>query len=92
MEKNREQVKVVIDIVVCIALCGQMEHEEALNKGHCLELLSLIAKHDPGVQNHLQEIPKNAVQKFGMSSLNVQPPCFYERSRLSCMRHHTPTT
>jgi len=65
VEKNREHVKVVIDIVMfCakqgIALRGHRENEEALNSGNFLELFSLIAKHDPNVQNRLQEIPKNA--------------------------------
>jgi len=43
-----------------IALRGHDESESSLNKGHFLEIFSVIAKHDPIVQEYIDKGPKNA--------------------------------
>jgi len=43
-----------------IALCGHREGSESLNRGNFLEILHLVAQHDPLVQRRLNHGPMNA--------------------------------
>lgn len=66
VERNRDHVKVVLDIVMFCAkqdlsLRGHKESEEALNKGIFLELFKFISKYDSEIQSRLQQMPKNAM-------------------------------
>jgi len=59
---NREILKVVIDVLVYyiagqnIPLRGHDESCSSMNKGNFLELLQLLAKYHPILQNHLNKI------------------------------------
>ena len=44
-----------------IALRGHREGYSTINKGNVLEILHLVASHDPIVQQRLSEGPRNAV-------------------------------
>lgn len=65
VQRNREHIKVVIDLVLFCAkqdipLRGHRENQEALNKGNFLELLQLISSYDPEIKRRLDELPRNA--------------------------------
>lgn len=73
VERNREHIKVVIDLILFCAkqdipLRGHRENEEALNKGNFLELFQLISSYNPGIKKRLDELPRNAK----LSSPNIQ--------------------
>ena len=70
--KNRYYLKTIIEVLLfCasqeIALRGHRE-VNAKNRGNFLELLELVAKHDPAVSAHLKDGPRNAVY----TSHNIQ--------------------
>lgn len=59
VERNRQHVKVVLDIVMMCAkqdipLRGHRETEETLNRGNFLEIFKLISKYNPEVENRVQ--------------------------------------
>uniref|UniRef100_A0A673LF96 TTF-type domain-containing protein n=1 Tax=Sinocyclocheilus rhinocerous TaxID=307959 RepID=A0A673LF96_9TELE len=73
VERNREHIKVVIDLILFYAkqdipLHGHRENEEALNKGNFLELFQLISSHHPEIKKRLDELPRNAK----LTSPNIQ--------------------
>ena len=62
VERNREHIKVVIDLVLCCAkqgipLRGHRENEEALNRGNFLELFQMISHYDPEIKRRLDDLP-----------------------------------
>ena len=62
---NRHYLKSVAETLLLtgrleIALRGHDESESSLNKGNFLEIFSIIAKHDPIVQERIDKGPKNA--------------------------------
>lgn len=65
VERNREHVKVVLDIAMLCAkleipLRGHRETEDALNKGNFLELFKFVSTYAPEIENRLKELPQNA--------------------------------
>ena len=65
ISKNRHYVKSVAEILLLcsrqeIALRGHRESIESQNRGNFLELLTLVAKHDPVVQERISQGPRNA--------------------------------
>ena len=63
--KNRHYVKSVAEVLLLcsrqeIALRGHRESIESQNRGNFLELLTLVAKHDPIVQERISQGPRNA--------------------------------
>ncbi|KAL7381304.1 hypothetical protein ABVT39_003601 [Epinephelus coioides] len=65
MERHREHVKVVLDIVMLCAkleipLRGHRETEDTLIKGNFLELFKFMSKYAPEIDNRLKELPRNA--------------------------------
>ncbi|KAF3844479.1 hypothetical protein F7725_007642, partial [Dissostichus mawsoni] len=64
VERNREHIKVVIDLVLFCAkqgipLRGHRENEEALNRGNFLELFPKISHYDPEIKRRLDDLPGN---------------------------------
>uniref|UniRef100_A0A8C9YWK2 TTF-type domain-containing protein n=1 Tax=Sander lucioperca TaxID=283035 RepID=A0A8C9YWK2_SANLU len=64
IERNRDHLKVVLDIVLFCAkqgipLRGHRENEDALNKGNFIELFKFMCKYDPQIQNRLEQLPRN---------------------------------
>jgi len=41
-------------------LLGHDESKNSLNRGNFLEIFSVIARHDPIIQDHIDKGPKNA--------------------------------
>ena len=65
IEQNRHYIKTLAEIILfCshqeIALRGHREGEESMNKGNYLEILNLIALHDPVINERLKNGPKHA--------------------------------
>lgn len=65
VDRNRQHVKVVLDIVMMCAkqdipLRGHRETEEAMNRENFLEIFKFISKYEPEVENRLQQLPRNA--------------------------------
>ncbi|KAL0172924.1 hypothetical protein M9458_033235, partial [Cirrhinus mrigala] len=65
IERNRDHIKVILDIVLTCAkqeipLRGYRENDERKNAGNFLELFKLICKHNPDIQKQLDDIPSNA--------------------------------
>ncbi|RXN27181.1 zinc finger MYM-type 1-like protein [Labeo rohita] len=65
IERNRDHIKVILDIVLTCAkqeipLRGYRENDERKNAGNFLELFKLICKHNPDIQKRLDDIPSNA--------------------------------
>lgn len=63
---NRYYLTALIEVLlVCakqeITLRGHREGSSAVNKGNFLEMLRLVASHDPIVQQRLSQGPRNAV-------------------------------
>ena len=63
-ERNREHLKVVLDIVLFCAkqdipLRGHRETEDAVNKGNFLELFKFMCKYDPQIQNRIEQLLRN---------------------------------
>lgn len=64
MERNRDHIEVVLDIVLFCAkqdipLHGHRESEEALNRGNFWELFRLLLNYDKEIQKRLEQLPKN---------------------------------
>ena len=63
IKKNRHYIKTVA--LLCskqeLALRGNNESSESLNKGNFKEILTLVARHDPVVADRLFHGPKNAI-------------------------------
>lgn len=74
---NREILKVVIDVLVYIArqnisLRGHNESCSSMNKGNLLELLQLLAKYHPILQNHLNKIGNKKKNRLTLLSHDSQ--------------------
>ena len=66
IKQNRHYLKCVIEILLLcshqeIALRGHRESELSANRGNFMEILKLVAAHDPIVYHRLNDGPKNAV-------------------------------
>ena len=66
ISNNRHYLKTLIQVLLLcaqqeIALRGHREGSSAVNKGNFLEIVHLLASHDPIVQQRLTEGPRNAV-------------------------------
>ena len=65
ISRNRHYIKTLAEIVLLcshqeIALRGHREGEESMNKGNYLEILNVIALHDPVINERLKNGPKHA--------------------------------
>jgi len=65
ISKNRHYLRSVAEVLLLcsrqeIALRGHRESVESQNRGNFLELLALVAKHDPIVQERISQGPRNA--------------------------------
>ena len=65
IESNRHYLKTIAEILrLCglqeIALRGHRESQTSLNRGNFLEILELVANHDPGIRRRLADGPRNA--------------------------------
>ncbi len=65
VQRNKEHLKVVLDIVMLcakqdIALRGHRESSDALNKGNFLEMFKLLSRYDPAIEARLKELPRNS--------------------------------
>lgn len=63
---NRHYLKTLVQVILLCdhqenTLRRQRESSGAINRGNFLEILNLVAAHDPIVQQRLQEGPRNAV-------------------------------
>ena len=66
IKNNRHYLKALVEVVLLcaqqeIGLRGHRESSEARNRGNFLEILEVLAAHDPVVSQRLKEGPKNAV-------------------------------
>uniref|UniRef100_A0A667Y2X2 TTF-type domain-containing protein n=1 Tax=Myripristis murdjan TaxID=586833 RepID=A0A667Y2X2_9TELE len=64
IERNRDHLKVVLDIVLFCAkqdipLRGHRETTDALNKGNFIELFNFMCKYDPQIKSRLEQLPRN---------------------------------
>lgn len=65
VRKNRHYIISIIEVLmICarqdISLRGHRESVESNNRGNFLEILSLLARHDPVVEQYLHNNPRNA--------------------------------
>ena len=65
IKKNRHYMMSIIEVLLLyskqeIAFCGHDESDTSLNKGNFKEILSLVASHDPVVEERLSHGPQNA--------------------------------
>ena len=64
IESNRHYLKITEILLVCshqeIALRGHKESQTSLNRGNFLEILELVANHDPIIRRRLTDGPRNA--------------------------------
>ena len=65
LHKNRHYIQILAEIILLcsqqqIALRGHQEGEESMNKGNYVEILNLIALHDPVINERLKNGPKHA--------------------------------
>ena len=65
IESNRYYLKMIAEILLLcshqeIALHGHRETQTSLNRGNFLEILDLVANHDPIVHRRLTDGPRNA--------------------------------
>ena len=63
---NRHYLKALVQVLLLcalqeIGLRGHRECADASNRGNFLEILALVASHDPIIQQRLQQGPRNAV-------------------------------
>ena len=63
--QNRHYMKTLAEIILLcshqeIALHGHIEDESSMNRGNFLEILNLVANHDPVIKDQLKNGPKNA--------------------------------
>ena len=66
IQKNRYYIKSLLEVLLLcskqeISIRGHKESNNSMNRGNFLEILSLVAKHDPIVQHRLSDGPKNAL-------------------------------
>ena len=66
IQKNRHYIKSLLEVLLLcskqeISIRGHKESSNSMNRGNFLEILSLIAKHDPIVQHRLRDGPNNAL-------------------------------
>ena len=67
IQKNRHYVVSLLEVLMLcciqagISLRGHRESSDSANRGNFLEIMSLIAKHDPVVKHKLSDGPKNAL-------------------------------
>ena len=67
VQKNRNYIKTIAEVLLLcarqdIALRGHRESVDSANRGNFLEILSLVARHDTDVYQHLHTTtPRNAV-------------------------------
>lgn len=64
-QRNKEHLKIVLDIVMLcakqdIALKGHRETGDSLNKGNFLEMFKLLSKYDPAIQARLKDLLRNS--------------------------------
>ena len=76
IRKNRHYIKSIAEILLLcskqeISFRGHDESENSLNKGNFLEILGLLAKHDPIVDDRLLHGPKNAKYTSHMIQNNI---------------------
>ncbi len=62
---NRHYIKTIAEVILLcarqdISLRGHREAMDSTNRGNFLEMLSLVAKHDDSVQQHIKNNPRNA--------------------------------
>ena len=65
IKKNRHYMRSIIDVLLLccqqeISLRGHKESIESANRGNFCELLTVLAKHDPIIQDRLSNGPRNA--------------------------------
>ena len=63
---NRHYIKTIAEVIILCArqdilLRGHREAFDSLNWGNFLEILTLVAKHDDIVEQHLKNNPRNAI-------------------------------
>lgn len=66
IKKNRHYITTIAEVLLLcclqeISMRGHREDEGSENKGNFREILALVAKHDPNVQQRLLHGPRNAV-------------------------------
>ena len=76
IRKNRHYIKSIAEILLLcskqeISFRGHDERESSLNKGNFLEILDLVAKHDPIVKERLSHGPRNAKYTSHMIQNNI---------------------
>ena len=64
-QENRQYLRTIIELLLfcClqeIAVRGHRESDESQRRGNFLELLSLIAQHDPVIKARIEDLPNNA--------------------------------
>ena len=64
-QENRHYLRTIIELLLfcClqeIAVRGHRESDESQRRGNFLELLSLIAQHDPVIKARIEDLPNNA--------------------------------
>ncbi len=64
-QRNKEHLKVVLDLVMLcakqdIALRGHSESCNSLYKGNFIEMFKLLSKYDPAIEARLKELPHNS--------------------------------
>ena len=65
IEQNRHYIATIAKVLLLcscqeIALRGHRESETSMNRGNFIEILALVAEHDPVVHHRLSDGPKNA--------------------------------
>lgn len=65
IKSNRHYIKTIAEVILLcakqeLALRGHKESSKSLTRGNFLEILSLVAHHDPIIKEKLQEGPQNA--------------------------------
>ena len=70
IHQNRYYLQTIAEVVLLcakqdLALCGHRGSPTSNNKGNFLEILNVVAKHDPIVQRKLTQDPRNATYTSG---------------------------
>jgi hypothetical protein len=65
IKKNRHYIMTIIEVLLLcskqeLAFRGHDESENSSNRGNLMEILSLVAQHDPVVSERLSHGPRNA--------------------------------
>ncbi|XP_011403267.1 PREDICTED: zinc finger MYM-type protein 1-like [Amphimedon queenslandica] len=76
IRKNKHYIKSIAEILLLcskqeISFRGHDETESSLNKGNFLEILNLLSKHDPAVNERLSHGPRNAKYTSHMIQNNI---------------------